>query len=152
MNIPPQIPRTVLSGWDILVVEDEADSLDIAVSVLTYYGASVHTAGNGQEALHKLETLTPRLIISDLSMPVMSGWALIEHLNQDRRLMSIPAIALTAHAMPGDREKAIAAGFHNHLTKPLTATTFIRHLLNLLVDIPVLNEELAWNGDSYAQR
>ena len=53
--------------------------------------------------------------------------------------MDIPVIALTAHAMVGDRERAIAAGFHNYLTKPLNPATFINDLLRLLVDVPALN-------------
>jgi CheY-like chemotaxis protein len=69
-------------------------------------------------------------------MPVMDGWALVEELKQDRGLSTIPAIALTAHAMIGDRERAINAGFHNYLTKPLTPATFMRDLVRLLTDIP----------------
>jgi len=75
-------------------------------------------------------------------MPVMDGWGFIHALKQDRALEEIPAIALTAHAMIGDRERAVSAGFHNYLTKPLTADTFIYDLLKLLMDIPELAEHL----------
>jgi CheY-like chemotaxis protein len=81
----------------------------------------------------------PKLIISDLSMPVMDGWEFIEAMKKDRELAGIPTIALTAHAMPGDREKAIAAGFHNYLTKPLTVDTFSSDLVRILIDIPELS-------------
>jgi len=71
-------------------------------------------------------------------MPVMDGWGFINALKADRGLADIPVIALTAHAMQGDRERALAAGFHNYLVKPLTVDTFIRDLVNLLIDIPSL--------------
>lgn len=143
MTMPP-IPRTLLNGWDVLVVEDDPDSLEIASRLLKYYGATVHTAENGQHALTVLKTVTPRFIVSDLSMPVMSGWELMAHLSQDRRFSDIPVIALTAHAMMGDRQKALSAGFFNYLTKPLTAGTFIRELIALLQVVPQFTEALAY--------
>jgi two-component system, cell cycle response regulator DivK len=81
-----------------------------------------------------------------LSMPVMDGWRLIHELNIDRTLRDIPVIALTAHAMSGDRERAIQAGFVNYLTKPLDPDKFIQQLLNLLVDLPELNDLLTQQG------
>jgi len=124
----------LLNGKTILVIDDEEDSLEIIETLLEDFGVDVVTAGNGREALEKLEKLTPDYIISDLSMPEVSGWQLIEILKKDRRLMEIPAFALTAHAMPGDREKAIAAGFHNHLTKPLNPDSFVSDLVLLVIE------------------
>jgi CheY-like chemotaxis protein len=77
-------------------------------------------------------------IISDLSMPVMSGWEMLTELRNDTLTVNIPVIALTAHAMQGDRNRAIAAGFHNYLIKPLRPQTFIKDLLNVVMDIPAL--------------
>jgi two-component system, cell cycle response regulator DivK len=137
------IPKTILDGWNIVVIDDEPDSLEVAEIILMAHGATVFTATNGQEGLEVIRTARPRLIISDISMPVLDGWGVIDALTSDRALMHIPAIALTAHAMHGDRERAIAAGFHNHLTKPLTAETFIRDLLHLLTDLPEFQSALA---------
>jgi CheY-like chemotaxis protein len=137
-----QISRDALKDWKVLLVDDEPDSLEVASRVLKHYGATLYTATNGLEALDVLRTITPTLIISDISMPEMDGWGLIAHVKNDRRTMDIPCIALTAHAMVGDRERAIASGFHNHLTKPLTPATFMRDLMNLLVNIPHL--EVMW--------
>jgi CheY-like chemotaxis protein len=117
-------------------------SLMVAAMILKHHGASVHTAANGQEGLDIAKTLHPRFIISDLSMPVMDGWTMIEELKRDVSTHAIPAIALTAHAMTGDREKAVAAGFHNYLTKPLTPSTFMKDLVRLLTDIPGMSSEL----------
>jgi CheY-like chemotaxis protein len=131
--------QDLLNGWDIVIIDDEPDSLMVAEIILMEYGANVHTAENGREGLALIREINPKLVISDLSMPVMDGWGVIYNMKDDRRLMDIPVIALTAHAMTGDRERAIAAGFHNHMTKPLTATTFLKDLLHLLVDLPQFN-------------
>lgn len=136
------IPTNLLDGWDIVVVDDEPDSLEVAEIILDAYGANVHTGTNGAEGLEQVRAIRPLFVISDISMPVMDGWGLIHELKNDRSLMDIPAIALTAHAMVGDRERAISAGFHNYLTKPLTANAFIYDLLKLLMDIPELAEKL----------
>src|SRR5690606_2945113 len=102
----------------------------------------VVTATNGREGLELIRNSHPKLVISDISMPVMDGWGLIFEMKNDRSLSEIPTIALTAHAMMGDRERAISAGFHNYLTKPLTASTFIHDLVTLLVTIPDFAAEL----------
>jgi CheY-like chemotaxis protein len=132
----------VLKGHNILVVEDETDSRDVARILLEMYGATVTLAENGQEALEVLQTVKPLFIISDLSMPIMTGWDMIEQIRKDRSFDNIPIIALTAHAMKGDREKAFAAGFHNYLTKPLQPKTFIQDLLVLISDIPEIVQAL----------
>jgi CheY-like chemotaxis protein len=130
------IRRDILNGWNVLVVDDEPDSLDVASRILKHYGAQVHTATNGQEGLEAVRKLRPRFIISDLSMPVLDGWGFLEELKRNRDTLEIPVIALTAHAMVGDRQRAIVAGFHNYLTKPLTPATFMTDLVRLLDDIP----------------
>ncbi len=132
----------ILKDWNVLVVDDDPMSLMVAAMILKHHGASVHTAANGEQGLEMAKSLQPRFIISDLSMPVMDGWAMIDELKRDLATQSIPAIALTAHAMVGDREKAIAAGFHNYLTKPLTPATFMKDLLRLLNAIPGFAGEL----------
>jgi two-component system, cell cycle response regulator DivK len=137
-----QIPENLLDGWNIVVLDDEDDSLEVAEIILDEYGANVYTAQNGVEGVETVRRVKPRFVISDLSMPVMDGWGFINMLKADRALAEIPVIALTAHAMVGDRERAVAAGFHNYLTKPLTVDTFMADLLRLLIDIPELAEYL----------
>ncbi|HVU12452.1 MAG TPA: response regulator [Phototrophicaceae bacterium] len=136
------IPRNVLNGWDVLVVDDEPDSLEVASRLLRHYGAQVRTAINGEEALNAVRERRPTIVVSDLSMPVLDGWGLIFALKQNRSTIDLPVIALTAHAMVGDRDRAISAGFHNYLIKPLTPSTFIKDLLRLLVEIPEFAEPL----------
>ena len=124
------IPRRILEGWDV------------AASLLKFYGATVHTATNGKEGLALIREVRPLFIITDLSMPTLDGWGLIKQLKADRTTLDIPVIALTAHAMKGDRERGLAAGFHNYLTKPLTVETFMDDLMKVLVEIPEIVEQL----------
>lgn len=139
------IRRDLLKDWSILILDDEPDSLEVARLVLRFYGAIIQTASNGKDGLEKLRSMLtpPRFIISDLSMPVMDGWTFLTELRQDASFKAIPVIALTAHAMVGDRERALEAGFNNYLTKPLSADTFIADLMRLLIDIPAFATELA---------
>ncbi|MBC8171102.1 MAG: response regulator [Anaerolineae bacterium] len=144
--MPNPVRKDILKNWNVVVVDDEPDSLVVAQRILKYYGAIVHKATNGQEGLDMVRQVRPRFVISDLSMPVMDGWEMLSALKQDRATINIPVIALTAHAMLGDRERAMAAGFHNHLTKPLTAGTFMRDLLTVLDEIPALAADLSREG------
>jgi len=138
------VPRDILANWQVVVIDDEPDSLQVASLVLQAYGAVIHTATNGLEGLERIQSVQPRFVICDLSMPEMDGWALIKAIQKDANLREIPVIALTAHAMLGDRERALAAGFYNYLTKPLTAKTFIHDLLVLLVANPQFADELQY--------
>ena len=138
-----KVARDVLTGWEVLVVEDELDSQEVAKRLLKRYGATVHTADNGRQALEVLKEVSPHFILSDLSMPELDGWGFVYELQQDRSTSEIPIFALTAHAMKGDRERAIAVGFYNYLTKPLTPATFIDDLVNILRAVPQLGDKLA---------
>ena len=102
----------------ILVIEDVDFNRDLVVQLLedTY---QVIEAVNGQEGISIAEKEKPDLILMDLSLPVMDGWEATKLLKADPELQSIPVIALTAHAMKGDQEKALAAGCDDYLVKPL---------------------------------
>jgi CheY-like chemotaxis protein len=134
------IPNNVLAGWKVVVVEDEADSLEVATLLLEMYGAQVIGARNGKEGIELIRQHRPNFVISDLSMPEMSGWELIEALKHEERVLAeIPVIALTAHAMDHDRRKAIEVGFHNFITKPLQPEKFVTQVIAILsVDLPEL--------------
>jgi CheY-like chemotaxis protein len=138
------IPENILEGWLVIVVEDEADSLTVATMLLEMYGATVMGASNGKQGLELIRKHHPKLVISDLSMPEMSGWELIQALkHEDRDLSDIPVIALTAHAMDNDRRRAIEAGFHNFITKPLQPEKFVTQIISILaVDMPELQAYL----------
>lgn len=137
-----KIPTNLLNGWDIVVVDDEPDSLEVASIILRVYGANVFTGVDGNEALALVRKVRPHFVISDLSMPFADGWSFLNALKQDHAIAETPVIALTAHAMKGDRDRAVAAGFQSYLIKPLTPETFMDQLVALLVDIPLLSEQL----------
>jgi CheY-like chemotaxis protein len=128
------LTRDKVSSWVVLIVDDEPDSLEVATRVLKFHGAQVLVALNGKDAVQVLKLETPTFILSDLSMPTMDGWSLIEYIKSTPRTKDIPVVALTAHAMSGDRERALAAGFHYYLTKPLSPLTFLEDLLRLFSD------------------
>jgi CheY-like chemotaxis protein len=134
--------NTWLAGRTILVIDDEPDSLEVAQTLLEDYDVNVITADNGRAGLEMASKHMPALIISDISMPEMSGWELVEALKKDRRTIDIPVIALTAHAMAGDRHKAIAAGFHNYLSKPLSPENFVKDLMRIVLDSPQIVEAI----------
>lgn len=132
----------ILNGKIVLIVEDDADSLEVAETLLQFCGANVITAVNGGDGFAKAIEHQPIFIVADLSMPDVNGWAMLDMLKADSNTQAIPVIALTAHALVGDREKAIAAGFHNYLSKPLNPDTFISQMLRLVMDTPKLADIL----------
>src|SRR5258708_1996782 len=137
-----EIRPDLLKDWNVLVVDDEADSLLVAQTILELCGATVCSAANGKAGLEMARQKRPHFIISDLSMPEVNGWQMVRQIKTIPMLQDIPVIALTAHAMVGDRQRAMEAGFHNYLTKPLRPDTFINDLLRLLTDIPELAQKL----------
>ena len=103
----------------ILVVEDAPDNQVLVEQVFQDSGYRVTCIQDGQAALDWLETNDPDLILLDLSLPEIDGWEVARQLKASDRTAKIPIIAVTAHAMKGDKETAIAAGCDDYLTKPL---------------------------------
>ena len=103
----------------ILIADDKATSRELLRTVLERQGYMVTEAADGEEALEKARAETPDLILLDLQMPVRTGYEVLGELRQDPRYASLPVIALTASAMPGDREKALTAGFTAYIAKPV---------------------------------
>lgn len=121
-----------LKGWTVMVIDDEPDSVEVATMVLEHFEAEVIPAQSCQEALEMLKTEHPDVILCDLAMPHLSGWDFIEIVKQDPILSKIPVVALTAHAMIGDREKVLEAGFSGYLQKPFHPSSFAHDILEAL--------------------
>jgi len=102
----------------ILVVEDDAIMQKMALKILRSRGFSCELAVTGREAVAKAAALHPGLILMDLSLPELNGWEATRGLKADPALAGIPVVAVTAHAMVGDKETAIAAGCAECVTKP----------------------------------
>jgi CheY-like chemotaxis protein len=135
--------HSLLEGWKVLVVDDNADSAQVIGDVLKACGATVFLAENGNEGYERALEVLPHFIISDIMMPIASGWDLIEKLKADVRTRDIPAIALTAHSSSQDRELAISRGFHNYLSKPFEVQSLLSQILTLIEDVEDLGEQLA---------
>lgn len=103
----------------ILLVEDNEDNRDMLSRRLERKGFDVSLAVDGQDGVNKAEADMPDLILMDMSLPVMDGWQATKTLKSDPATKDIPVIALTAHAMSSDREKAIEAGCDDYDTKPV---------------------------------
>jgi len=106
-------------AYRILVVEDNPDNRILITDVLTSLDYEVTVANDGQEGLDKAGSEHPDLILMDMSLPVMDGWTATKKLKESTELKSIPVIALTAHAMVGDRERALEAGCNDYISKPI---------------------------------
>jgi CheY-like chemotaxis protein len=125
-----------------LVVDDEPDNIGVLVRLLTILGAQVTTAEDGAQGLEQARTSQPDVILADLSMPVMTGWEMLYTLKQDKALKAIPVIALTAHAMAGDRQRVMDAGFAAYVPKPIDVPKFIPEIVSILKEIPQTAELL----------
>ncbi len=116
----------------ILLVEDNEMNRDMLSRRLTRKGFEVLTAVDGQEGVTLAGTETPDLILLDMSLPVLDGWAAARQLKADEGTRGIPIIALTAHAMAGDREKALEAGCDEYDTKPVELPRLLEKIETLL--------------------
>ncbi|MBZ0307183.1 MAG: response regulator [Anaerolineae bacterium] len=103
----------------ILVVEDNPDNRILITDVLTSLNYEVLVAVDGEEGVRKAEIEVPDLILMDLSLPQMDGWTATGHIKSNPELQHIPIVALTAHAMVGDRERALEAGCDDYVSKPI---------------------------------
>jgi two-component system, cell cycle response regulator DivK len=116
----------------ILLVEDNEMNRDMLSRRLTRNGFEIVMAVNGQEGLDLASSENPDLILLDMSLPVMDGWEAARRLKADAATAKIPVIALTAHAMVQDKEKALAAGCDDFDTKPVELPRLLEKI-NLLL-------------------
>jgi CheY-like chemotaxis protein len=113
-----------MAGEAILVVDDQPANLKLVEFLLSSRGYDVRVAGSAPEALSVLESFRPRLILMDLQLPGVDGLTLTRQLKADPRMSGVTIVALTAHAMRGDDEKARQAGCDGYLTKPIDTRAF----------------------------
>ena len=109
----------------ILIVEDNHANLELIRFILEAFGHSPSSAMSGQEGVEAARRDLPDLILMDLQMPGMDGFAALDELRRDAAFASIPVVALTAYALVGDRERALRAGFDGYITKPIAPETFV---------------------------
>lgn len=115
-----------------LIVEDEADSLEMVQGLLSHYGIPSAGAANAEEALTLLEQMQPSLMLIDLALPGMDGWRLVQQVRQRQGGQALPCIAITAYDKVGLAQQALEAGFDAYFAKPLDIAAFYQHLEGLL--------------------
>jgi CheY-like chemotaxis protein len=116
----------------ILLVDDDLLSLDMLTRRLARSGYNVVTATDGTAAIEKARSELPNLILMDFSLPVMDGWSATRQIKAEAATAAIPVIGLTAHALVGDREKALAAGCDEYETKPIDFAKLLAKIQTLI--------------------
>ncbi|MGZ4965134.1 MAG: response regulator [Limisphaerales bacterium] len=108
----------------ILLVEDNDNNRYLAEFLLQREGFIVRTATNGKHALRSAEQEPPDLVVMDIQMPEMDGYETAQEFKKDQKLLHIPLVGVSSFAMPGDRQKAMEAGFAGYIEKPIDPETF----------------------------
>ncbi|MCL4456186.1 MAG: response regulator [Nitrospirae bacterium] len=116
----------------ILIVEDNEKNRVLIRDVLKYYGYEVIEAVNGEEGIKAAKEKMPDLILMDIQMPVMDGFAAMQALRKDPATKGIKIIALTSFAMKGDKEKVMDAGFDDYIAKPVDTRELPRMIQGIL--------------------
>ncbi|MEO6632406.1 MAG: response regulator, partial [Mucilaginibacter sp.] len=112
--------KDVIKGKKVLIVDDDMRNIFALSSALQGYDMIVEVAGDGQEAIDKLEAANDiDIVLMDIMMPVMDGYEATRYIRRQNKWARLPVIALTAKAMMDDREKCIAAGANDYITKPV---------------------------------
>jgi CheY-like chemotaxis protein len=116
----------------ILLIEDHEDNRNIYRTILEHFGFRVEVAQDGREGLRLAREAGPDLILMDISIPHIDGWEVTRLLKGDESTAGIPIVALTAHALPEDRERAREVGCDGYLTKPVEPTRVIEEVRRYL--------------------
>jgi CheY-like chemotaxis protein len=116
----------------VLVVEDNEMNRDMLSRRLERRGYEVITSVDGEDGVNKAQSEMPDVILMDMDLPILDGWAATRKLKDSPDTQSIPVIALTAHAMAGDREKAMDAGCDDYDTKPVEFSRLLEKMEKLL--------------------
>lgn len=122
-----------MAGETILIVEDNAVNQKLFLTILRQHGYRLLTAADGEEALRIASKELPDLILMDLQLPKMNGYTVTLLLKENEQTRHIPVVAVTAHAMPDERERALKAGFLGYITKPIDTRAFPELIRTLLI-------------------
>ena len=116
----------------VLVAEDNAVNRELLREMLQGRGYTVVEACDGEEALHATEQMQPDILLLDIGMPKLDGFAVMRKIRGSPRLAPLPVLAITAYAMQGDREKILNAGFDGYISKPVNARSLGEEIDRLL--------------------
>jgi PAS domain S-box-containing protein len=127
-NTPPDAAPPSLGGLEILLVDDEPDTLTMFRDALESAGARVRAVSNAADALRATESWRPDLLVTDLGLPGMDGFDLLQALRHRNAHQAFPAVAVSAYASIDDRTRALAVGFKAHFAKPIDPAALVRAL------------------------
>jgi two-component system cell cycle response regulator DivK len=129
-DLPPLLSKR------ILIVEDSEETVAVLRSILELMLGQheIAVAGDGHEGIRKAHEFAPDLILMDLSLPRLDGWEVTRSLKRDARFEHVPILAMTAHAMVGDRESALEAGCDGYYAKPIEVDEFVQFMRPYLAD------------------
>ena len=120
------------SEWHVLIVDDEPTNVGVLELVLGFHNATTRLAASAQECLKVMNEELPSFLLVDIQMPETTGYELLDRIRENEHWRDIPIIAVTAHAMRGDEEKILQAGFSGYIPKPVNVTTLIDDLRGFL--------------------
>jgi two-component system, cell cycle response regulator DivK len=120
----------------VLLIEDNEQNRYLATFLLERHGFTVVAASDGLRGIELAATLAPAIILLDIQLPAMDGYAVARALRQNAVLAKVPIIAVTSYAMPGDREKAMAAGCDGYIEKPIDPDRFVDEIRQFLPPEP----------------
>lgn len=112
----------------VLLIEDNPLNMELAVDLLEIGGYEVLTATTAEEGIELAQKETPDLILMDISLPGIDGLEATRILKKDKKVKDVPIVAMSAHAMPGDKEKAIEAGCVGYITKPIDTKSLVERV------------------------
>jgi CheY-like chemotaxis protein len=127
---PARMSPSALRGRTVLVVEDHDDARELIVGILEGAGARVLAASTAQEAVNRASEARPDVLVADLGLPDEDGYFVLTRIRE--MFPHVPALALTAHARTIDRERVLAAGFQQHVTKPVDPTQLLQLIVAVL--------------------
>lgn len=119
-------------GARIVVIEDNPANLELMMYLLSALGHQPASAVDGSDGLAVVRAVLPDLVLCDVQLPRVDGFEVARRMKADPRLAAIPLIAVTAFAMPGDRERALAAGFNGYISKPIMPERFLGQIGDFL--------------------
>lgn len=125
-----------MTNATVLLVEDNDINRDMLTRRLTRAGLTVIGAADGQTALDRMRSDSPAVVLMDMTLPVLDGWGACEQAKADSTIAHIPIIALTAHAMAADRERAMSVGCSEYETKPIDFPALLAKIYQFLEESP----------------
>jgi len=128
----PTLDLEQTNTWNVLIIDDVRDNVEVAQSILSFFGATVQVATSVEKGFEILDTFFANLILMDLNMPRVDGWQALEQLQAHDTRCDIPVIALTALTGTENRDRVYEKGFNGYICKPYNARNLISQIKSCL--------------------